>query len=107
MEKSINFYRDIIGLPVARRFMSKEGLDICFLGGGETKVELICRPTQSAPCGVGVALGFEVKSVDATLKFVKDNGLSVDSGPFQPNPHIKFFFVKDPDGYTVQFVENI
>ncbi|HBE76529.1 MAG TPA: glyoxalase, partial [Firmicutes bacterium] len=28
-------------------------------------------------------------------------------GPFQPNPHIKFFFVKDPDGFSVQFVENM
>jgi lactoylglutathione lyase len=51
-------------------------------------------------------LGFEVKSVDEKIQFVKEKGLAV-TGPIQPNPSIKFFFVKDPNGVSVQFVENM
>jgi len=108
MEKSVKFYREIAGLAECRRFTSGAGTEICFLGGGETKVELICGPDHPVPAPAqGVSLGFEVKSLDETLELVKEKGVQVDSGPFQPNPHIRFFFVKDPDGVSVQFVENI
>lgn len=31
-----------------------------------------------------------------------------DSSKFyQPNPHVKFFYVKDPNGVAIQFVENM
>ena len=41
------------------------------------------------------------------LDFIKEKGLSVYEGPFQPNPTIKFFYVLDPNGLKIQFVENI
>lgn len=108
MDEAVKFYRDIVGLPVGRRFEAGAGMEICFLGEGETKVELVCGPGHGVPGkGEGVSLGFEVKSVDETIKFIKGKGLEVASGPFQPNPHIKFFYVKDADGYKVQFVENM
>lgn len=108
MEKSLEFYRDIVGLPVIRRFSPAPGMEICFLGEGETKVELACGPNYKAAAGAeGVSLGFEVKSVDEMIEFIKDKELEVAGGPYQPAPHIKFFYVKDPDGVSVQFVENI
>jgi len=107
LDKSVAFYRDIVGLPVVRRFAAEKDMEICFLGAGETKVELIRGGKYEAPRGVGVSLGFEVKSLDDMLDFVKEKELEVSGGPFQPNPHIKFFFVEDPDGYSVQFSENM
>ena len=107
MEKSLKFYREIAGLPISRRFKAGP-MEICFLGVGETKVELICGPGhKTAADAEGISLGFEVKSVDEKIKFIKEKGLAVAGGPFQPNPRIKFFYVKDPDGVHVQFVENM
>ena len=104
----MKFYLDIVGLPVGRRFKSGPAMEICFLGEGETKVELICAPDhRSSRAAEGVSLGFEVGSLDETMKFIKEKGLEVESGPFQPNPHVKFVFVKDPDGFSVQFVQNM
>jgi lactoylglutathione lyase len=40
------------------------------------------------------------------IEVIKEKGLEVESGPFQPNPHIKFFHVKDPNGVSIQLVEN-
>ncbi|NLN52670.1 MAG: VOC family protein, partial [Firmicutes bacterium] len=55
----------------------------------------------------GISLGFEVESVDKMIEFVQSKGIKVVSGPTQPNPHVKFFFVKDPNGVSIQFVEHM
>ena len=108
MDAAVKFYRDVVGLPVSRRFAAGEGMEICFLGDNETKVELICGPKHPASGqGIGICFGFEVKSVDEMLEFVQEQEIEVAGGPFQPNPRIKFFYIKDPDGYSVQFVENM
>jgi lactoylglutathione lyase len=83
------------------------GREIVFLGEGETKVELICgNDGQSSNIGKDIAIGFEVKSLDETMAMVQEKGIAIFSGPVQPNPHIRFFYVLDPDGLKVQFVEN-
>jgi len=108
LEESVKFYRDIVGLTVGKRFKTAEGVEICFLGEGETKVELVCGTNHKvAAAPEGIALGFVVKSLDDMLEFVNEKELEIVGGPYQPNPHIKFFYIKDPDGVRVQFVENM
>jgi len=36
---------------------------------------------------------------------LKGKGIPVFAGPFEPSPHIKFFYIKDPNGYKIQLVE--
>lgn len=108
MENSLKFYEEIVGLSIDRRFTAGPEMEIVFLGDGETKVELICDPNHKLTNSIeDISIGFEVKSVDEMIKFIKEKGLEVHSGPFQPSPHIKFFFVKDPNGISIQFVENM
>lgn len=108
LERSLAFYQDIVGLTVSRRFMAGPSKEIVFLGDGETKVELVYNAeNEGVPMGEGISLGFEVDSVSEKIGFIQDKGLQVESGPFQPNPHIQFFYVKDPDGVKIQFVENL
>lgn len=107
MEESLNFYQEIVGLALDKKFQAGPGMEIAFLGEGETKIELICngRDTEVS-VGQDISWGFEVSSLDKTLEFVKEKGINIQSGPFQPNPHTKFFFVTDPNGLKIQFVEN-
>lgn len=108
MDESLKFYQDIVGLEVDRKFNTGLGVEIAFLGDGETKIELICNDTnKNINVGKDISWGFEVKSVDEMIKKVKQKGLDIHSGPFEPNPHIKFFYVMDPNGLKIQFVENI
>jgi lactoylglutathione lyase len=108
MEESLAFYREVVGLAVSRSFKTPEGMEIAFLGSEETKVELVYSPDRKAPGNVnGISLGFEVASLDHEMEFVKNKGIEIESGPFQPNPHTSFFYVKDPNGITIQFVENM
>ena len=44
---------------------------------------------------------------NGTIKkeLMKEYGMTHIGEIMEPNPHVRFFFVKDPDGYPVQFVE--
>ena len=107
MEESLKFYQEIAGLVLESRFPAGQGMEIAFLGDGETKVELIHNEqNKSVNPGPDISLGFEVKSADKMMDFVKSKGLAVHSGPFQPNPHVKFFYILDPNGLKIQFVEK-
>lgn len=107
LEESLKFYEEVVGLKCSRRFEAGPNTEIAFLGDGETEIELLWdKGVEKVNLGKDISLGFEVESVDKMLKFVEDRGIEVLGGIIQPNPHIKFFFVKDPNGLKIQFVEN-
>lgn len=106
MEESLRFYQDVIGLAIDRRFTAGP-TEIAFLGKGETKVELIQDGSEKwKGQKTGISIGFQVPSLDETIAMIKEKGLTIQSGPFQPNPHVRFFYILDPNGVTVQFVED-
>lgn len=108
LEESLKFYTEIVGLNVSRRFKAGAGVEIAFVGDGKTKIELLYNEaSKEASFGDGISLGFEVKSVDEMMAFVKEKSIEIQGGPFQPNPHTRFFYVLDPNGLRIQFVENI
>jgi len=108
MEESLDFYQGVAGLELERRFSPREGMEIVFLGKGETKIELIRNGFEKEPTmGNGISLGFETESIDELIKMLDEKGIEIIGGPFQPNPHIKYIFVLDPNGLRIQFVENM
>lgn len=108
LEESLKFYEEIVGLKTINRYKSTPEKEIVFMGEGETKIELIWdKNLREINYGEDISLGFEVNSVDEMIKLVKEKRIDVYSGPFQPNSHVKFFYVRDPNGLKIQFVENI
>ena len=101
---SLYFYEQIVGLPVTRQF-SEPGAELVFLGDGETKLELIQGKAEAASCS-GVTIGFLVDKLEDKMAFMQARGIPIHSGPFAPSPRTRFFFVADPDGVLVQFVEQ-
>jgi len=107
LEKSLEFYRDFIGLKVNRRFASGPNQEIVFLGDGETEVELIENKQESFTAGNAISLGFAVESLDETIKLLKEKSINIVSEIIEPNPTIKFIYVLDPNGVKVQFSETL
>ena len=108
LEESLKFYQEIVGLEMTNRFKAGPGVEIAFLGDGETKIELIANDSvKDAQIGQAISLGFNVESLDDMMAYVKEKGIAIHSGPFQPNPHTKFFFVEDPNGLKIQFAETV
>lgn len=107
MEESLKFYEEIVRLPIVSRFPAGPNMEIVFLGQGETLVELIHDSTnEDITIGSDISIGFGVDSLDETMAYVKEKGIDIYSGPFQPNPNTRFFFVLDPNGLKIQFIEQ-
>ncbi len=107
MEKSLKFYSEFMGLgPVAK--MGVPSHQVVMLGNdGETKLELIYEPGRALPENPGgtVTTGFAPDDLDAFIAKLGEMGIPA-VGPIAPSPGIRFFFIKDPDGYTIQLVEQ-
>jgi lactoylglutathione lyase len=108
MDSSIMFYRDFLGLVIEREFGDDEQKIVFFGEKGRTLLELIWRRDgKNDEVGGGVSIGFEVSNLNEWIdKYRKVANGSV-SDPFSPNPHIRFCFVSDPDGYQIQLCESI
>lgn len=102
LEESVSFYENFCGLKVQQEM--KEPSHIVFLanGEGETAIELI-ENADAAYKGNGISMGFHVDDVTAYHKFLEEKGF-MPTPIFSPNPHVKFFFVEDPNGLEVQFI---
>ncbi|MDD2374612.1 MAG: VOC family protein [Eubacteriales bacterium] len=108
MDESLSFYKDVIGLALQNRFNAGPDLEIAFLGDGETKIELVCNKDSSdVKIGSDISLGFEIDSVNEKMNSIKNIGINIESGPFQPNANIKFFYILDPNGLKIQLIEKI
>lgn len=105
MDKSMEFYRDILGVPVIKEFENKNGAKIAMLGDSSgAHLELICQGKELIrPLESGISIGFETEHVMALLERIG----RPYTGPIEPNPHLRFYFTTDPDGYRVQLMEKI
>lgn len=108
MDESLKFYEEITDLKLVNRFQAGPGMEISFLGEGETKIELIFNDKlKKLDAGNRVTLGFKVESLDEMINLVKDKGINIITGPIQPNPTIKYFIIKDPNGVKIQFAQQM
>lgn len=107
LEESLKFYQEVVGLEIVRRFPSGPNSENVFLGEGETLIELIYdKENSDVNYSEDISLGFQVDSLDDMMKFVQDKQIPLHSGPFQPNPKTKFFYVLDPNGLKIQFIQQ-
>ena len=107
LDASVRFYQEIVGLEIIRRFPAGPDRDIVFMGSGSTEVELISGAVSDGQCvGKGISLGFNTVSLEDTIALLHEKGYKTDGNIVSPNPNTSFFFARDPDGYSVQFVKS-
>jgi lactoylglutathione lyase len=107
IEASLRFYQEITGLEISRRFAAGPDTEIVFLGSGATEVELISGRTQNGvKQGEGISMGFASESLEDTIRLLREKGYETDGKIICPNPHVSFFYARDPDGYNIQFVKT-
>lgn len=104
LEQSVEFYEKTVGLKIQKDMRGGDGADIVFLADepGETCIELI-ENKERAYSGDGISIGFATDDVEAKRNALIAEGYEV-TPLISPNPHVKFFFVKDPSGVQVQFI---
>ena len=112
-EKSLAFYRDVLGLEVlsehyrAERQSYKTDLAL----NGEFVVELFSFPDPpkrvTNPEATGLRhLAFEVDDVDVAMKEVVQKGVPCEKVRIDPLSGKKFVFCFDPDDLPIEFYEK-
>lgn len=104
LDKSVAFYRDVIGLEIKTDMRKTVGMPIVFLSASEegTCVELI-QNAEKAYRGSGISVGFHVENVEDAHTAMTEKGLN-PSPIISPNPKTKFFFIEDPNGLSIQLI---
>ena len=106
LEASLDFYHNKLGLPIQRRFESR-GRQIAMLGmENETQLEMIEGSESILKREAGVSIGYEVNSLEEAMDRLAVLNIPIIRGPIQPNPHLRFIYIADPDGFEVQLAEH-
>lgn len=109
LEKSVRFYKEILGLEEVRRHKSPRGSELVFLKtpGSEELVEL-CSFPSSGPVQVQpdlTHLAFEVESLEAFGKHLAAHGIHYSDGPTMKENGGGFAFIDAPEGYEIELIQ--
>jgi lactoylglutathione lyase len=109
LDKTVTFYRDVLGLQETRRSKSGRGSELVFFKapGSEEEIE-ICKFDGSGPVQVGpdlTHLAFEVEDIEAFAKHSAALGYPLSDGPHKTSSGSVIAFVDAPEGYEVELIQ--
>ena len=109
MEKSIIFYRDILGMKVIEQKISPRGSKLVFLSFPDIDCELeLCSFPDSGSVQVPedlVHLAFEVDDLNMCIEKLKEEGIPITEGPVESSNGTRFIFTEDPDKYEIELIQ--
>ncbi len=109
LEKSVSFYKDVLGLTEVRRHKSPRGSELVFLKAPQSEelIEICCYPA-SGPVIIGpdlTHLAFEVDDIQAFAKQAAAKGFPLSDGPTE-SASGWFAFIDAPEGYEVELLQR-
>ena len=110
LERSIRFYKEILGLEETRRHKSPRGSEMVFLKAPESQelIEICYFPT-SGPVEVQedlTHLAFEVDSLESFGRHLEKHGLGFSDGPTLKPDGSGFAFIDAPEGYEIELMQR-
>src|SRR5512137_70224 len=110
LERTVKFYREVLGLKEVSRHKSPRGSELVFLNapGSEELIELCCFPS-SGPVQVQpdlTHLAFEVDSLEEFSKHLAGFGLKYSDGPTFQRDGSGFAFIDAPEGYEIELLQS-
>jgi lactoylglutathione lyase len=110
LERTVGFYKDVLGLREIRRHTSGRGSQLVFLKAPESDEEIeICKFDQSGPVVVGpdlTHLAFEVEDIDKFARESAAKGYPLSDGPHQSSGGGKIAFIDAPEGYEIELIQR-
>jgi lactoylglutathione lyase len=110
LERTVFFYRDVLGLEEVRRQTSGRGSQLVFLKapGSEEEIE-ICKFDESGPIIVGpdlTHLAFEVDNLEEFAKQTEAKGYPLSDGPHPHGRGGAIAFIDAPEGYEIELIQR-
>jgi lactoylglutathione lyase len=114
LDRSLTFYREVLGMDLLRRKDYPEGrFTLAFVGYGDEASEAVLElthnwDTPAYEIGTGYGhVAIEVDDAYAACEEVKKRGGKVtrEAGPMKHGSTV-IAFVDDPDGYKIEFIQK-
>jgi lactoylglutathione lyase len=109
LERTVTFYKEVLGLQEVRRHKSPRGSELVFLKAPQSE-ELIelCHFPSSGPVQVQpdlTHLAFEVESLEAFGKHIANLGIQYSDGPHMKPDGGGIAFIDAPEGYEIELIQ--
>jgi len=110
LDRTVGFYKDVLGLEEVRRSTSPRGSRLVFLKapGSEELIEL-CQYDASGPVIVGpdlTHLAFEVDDLESFAKHAAAKGHPLSDGPTPTGSGSIIAFIDAPEGYEIELIQH-
>jgi lactoylglutathione lyase len=114
-KRALDFYKGVLGMTERRRIVPNPALTEILLGftqdSSDPGVLLVIRGGRDKPYDMGDGFSrfiLDVANLDRTVKHLTDAGLKL----FRPITEVKelglrYAMIKDPDGYLIEFVQQM
>ncbi len=110
LEKTVEFYKEVLGLKETSRHTSGRGSQLVFFKapGSEEEIE-ICKFDGSGPVEVGADithLAFEVDDIEEFARHATAKGYPLSDGPHKSGSGSVIAFIDAPEGYEVELIQR-
>jgi len=110
LEKSVRFYKEVLGLTETRRHKSPRGSELVFLkaDGSEELIELCYFPSVG-PVHVQpdlTHLAFEVDDLAEFGHHLAEHGINYSDGPHLKEDGGGIAFIDAPEGYEIELIQR-
>ncbi|HYE33094.1 MAG TPA: VOC family protein [Methylomirabilota bacterium] len=110
LERTITFYKNVLGLEETRRHKSPRGSELVFLKAPDSEELIeICSFPSSGPVHVQADLthlAFQVSSLAEFEKHLAAHGLKYSDGPHMKPDGSGFAFIDAPEGYEIELIQR-
>lgn len=110
LDRTIAFYKEVLGLEEVRRHESPRGSVLVFLKAPQSEELIeICRYDGSGPVIVGpdlTHLAFEVPDLAAFAARAERLGYPLSDGPTVTSTGSVFAFIDAPEGYEIELIQR-
>lgn len=110
LERSVRFYREVLGLDEVRRHKSPRGSELVFLKATESEETIeLCYFPDSGPVQVQpdlTHLAFQVDSLEAFGQHLSQLGIRFSDGPHLKSDGSGIAFIDAPEGYEIELIQR-
>ena len=109
LDRTVKFYREILGLEEVRRHKSPRGSELVFLKAPQSEETIeLCSFPASGPVQVQADLthlAFAVESLAEFGEHLAAHGLKYSDGPTMRENGGGFAFIDAPEGYEIELIQ--
>ncbi|MGA2604041.1 MAG: VOC family protein [Verrucomicrobiia bacterium] len=110
LERTVAFYRDVLGLRETGRHKSPRGSELAFMKAPESEEEIeLCSYPAAGPVHVQADLthlAFEVDDLEAFVRQLEGKGVKLSDGPTKSMSGMVFAFIDAPEGYEIELIQR-